>query len=282
MTVELAGCTDVGVERDHQEDAFDAPSGPLQAEDYDRGVLLIVADGVGGLRAGDEASRLAVKTTRDVFVEEWSPDVRYILERAVSTANTAVFVRGQEPAFSGMGTTIVCCVLRDGQLYVAHVGDSRLYRLRNGLLELLTVDHSWVREQVALGVLTEEEARTHGRRHILTRSLGSRPTVEVDMRQFALLDGDRLLLCSDGLYDLVEERAIAEVMTLPPRDACRRLIDLANTAGGSDNITVVLAVVALTGPSALTQPPADEATRPHLTVDRDKTAERPAAGGKNE
>lgn len=277
LTVALAGCSDVGRERDHQEDAFGLPPQPLEPAEYERGLLLIVADGVGGLRAGEEASRLAVLTTREVFVNEWSPDIRYILERAVSQANTAVFQRGQEDEFSGMATTIVCCVLHNGQLHVASVGDSRLYRRRDGHLQQLTVDHSWVQAQIDLGVLTEEMARTHNKRHIVTRSLGARPTVEVDLRQFGLLDGDRLLLCSDGLYDLVDEAVLAETMMRPPREACAHLIDLANEAGGSDNITVVLAVVHLSAPTA--RPPVDgEKTASHTIEEGDKTATRAIRG----
>lgn len=281
-TVELAGCSDVGRERDHQEDAFGLPPQPLAPAEYERGLLLIVADGVGGLRAGEEASRLAVLTTREVFVNEWSPDIRYILERAVAQANTAVFQRGQEAEFSGMATTLVCCVLHDGQLHVAGVGDSRLYRLRDRRLQQLTVDHTWVQAQIELGVLTEEMARTHNKRHIVTRSLGARPTVEVDLAQFSLRDGDRLLLCSDGLYDLVDEAEIAETMMRPPSEACGRLIELANEAGGSDNITVVVAVVHLpagAAPTLSARPPADgEATAAHAIEEGDETAARAIMG----
>lgn len=277
MTVEFAGCTDVGQRRDHQEDAYDMPILPLRPEDYERGLLFIVADGVGGLRAGDEASRLAVVTARETFDNEWSPDMRYTLEQAVARANAAVFTKGQEPAFSGMGTTIVGCVLRHGQMTVAHVGDSRLYRLRDGVLLPLTVDHSFVQDQVRLGVLTEDEARSHPQRHLISRSLGTRPTVEVEMRQVGLRDGDRLLLCSDGLYDLVADEDIVAALRLPLRDGCRELIDRANAAGGSDNITVVLVAVAL--PHDALEPlnwgDDDEATLFHPLAE-EQTAERPA------
>lgn len=275
MTVAFAGCTDVGQRRDHQEDAYDIPILPLRPEDYERGLLFIVADGVGGLRAGDEASRLAVVTTRDTFNSEWSPDVRYTLEQAIARANSAVFAKGQEPAFSGMGTTIVGCVLRHGQLTIAHVGDSRLYRLRDGVLLPLTADHSFVQDQVRLGVLTEEEAQSHPQRHLISRSLGTRPTVEVEMRQLGLHDGDRLLLCSDGLYDLVAEDNIVAALGLPLRDGCRRLIDLANEAGGSDNITAVLVAVSLPHDALeVTAWSDDEATLDHPLAE-EQTAERP-------
>ena len=279
MTVDLAGRADVGRERDHQEDAFDAPQPPFSPEEYERGVLLIVADGVGGARAGEEASRLAVEITRQTFTEQWSPDTRYTLESAIAQANAAVYTRGREEEFSGMGTTIVCAVLRRGQLYVAHVGDSRLYRLRGGWLEQLTVDHSWVQEQVNRGVLTEDQARNHPKRHIVSRSLGARATVEVELGQFNLRDGDTVLLCSDGLYEMVGNETIAEVMTrLPLPQACERLIAMANEAGGTDNITVVLAVAHLRGEMAPSPRFEDEeATQRHRTVDEEQTAERRAA-----
>jgi len=278
MSVALAGCTDVGRERDHQEDAFDVPGGPLSPEAYDRGVLLIVADGVGGARAGEEASRLAVEVTRRTFAEQWSPDVRYTLESAVAQANAAVYSRGREEAYSGMGTTIVCAVLYRGRLYVAHVGDSRLYRLRGDRLEQLTVDHSWVQDQVNRGVLTEEQARNHPKRHVVSRSLGARATVEVEIGQFDLRDGDAILLCSDGLYEMVDDRTIAGVMAQhSPSQACTRLIALANGAGGTDNITAVLATVGLRGELvALPDPQDEEATRGHRLVDEERTAERRA------
>lgn len=274
LMVELAARSDVGRQREQQEDAYDAPAQPLTPADYERGVLLIVADGVGGLAGGDIASRLATETTRDVFTRDWSPDTRYALEQAVARANTAVYLRGQEAETGGIGTTIVCCVLRGDQLDVAAVGDSRLYRLRDGALAQLTVDHSWVQAQVTLGALTEEEARNHPKRHILMRSLGARPTVEIDLRRFALADGDRLLLCTDGLYDLVDEAALAQAMTRPPDEACALLVRLANEAGGSDNITVLLAVVGLTGWAA----GADEATAAHAVVPAGAPAGAPAGG----
>lgn len=269
LAAELAGCTDIGIARDHQEDAFDVPFQPLQAEDYERGLLLIVADGVGGLRAGDVASRIAVTTVRRTFYENWSPDIRYILERAVSSANAAVYTGGLEAEVGGMGSTIVCCVLRGEQLTTAHVGDSRLYRLRSGRLEQLTHDHSWVREQMALGVLTEEEARSHPRRHQISRALGSQPTVEVEIAQYNLVDGDCLLLCSDGLYDLVSDEEMAQAMSLPTREGCKQLIDLANAAGGLDNITVVLVHVSLKGKSAHRP---DNKTESRITEAMEKTA----------
>lgn len=277
MVVELAGCSDVGRERDHQEDAYDLPRVPLSPEAYDRGVLLIVADGVGGARAGEEASRLAVETTRRAFDEQWSPDIRYTLESAVAQANAAVYARGREEEFGGMGTTIVCVVLRAGRLFAAHVGDSRLYRLRADRLEQLTVDHSWVQDQVNRGVLTEDEARTHPKRHVVSRSLGARATVEVEMGEYALRDGDAFLLCSDGLYEMVDDESIAAVMLrLPLRQACGSLIELANEAGGSDNITAVLAAVSLRGEALVSSRlEAEEDTRGHQIVDDERTAERP-------
>ncbi len=274
LVVELAGGSHIGIARELQEDAYDIPPQPAAGEEYERGLLLVVADGVGGLRAGDVASRTAVGTVRRVFVENWSPDIRYILERAVAAANTAVYTAGLERGAGGMGSTIVCCVLRGRQMTTAHVGDSRLYRLRAGHLQQLTNDHSWVREQLALGVLSEEEARDHPRRHQISRALGGRPTVKIEMQQFTLRDGDRLMLCSDGLHDLVAEEDMAQAMLLPPREGCRRLIELANAAGGTDNITAVLAHVALD--SAGDDEPRDDKTEERTTEAMDQTAAHPA------
>lgn len=279
LTADLAGCTDIGHQRDHQEDAFFLPAPPFQPEDYQRGLLLIVADGVGGLEGGDEASRTAVAITQDVFTRNWTPDVGYTLQQAITAANATVYQGGQVYGSRGRATTIVCAVLRGDQLYVAHVGDSRLYRLRDGALELLTQDHSWVQMQVRLEVLTEEEARIHPKRHIVTRSLGMEPTVEIEMQRYPLRHGDRVMLCSDGLYDMVPEDDIAAALVRPPRDACAALIRLANEAGGSDNITVIVAVASLSeGRAGELPPPDDEATADHdvvnMTIDEDQTAER--------
>ncbi|WP_281891067.1 Stp1/IreP family PP2C-type Ser/Thr phosphatase [Paenibacillus sp. YYML68] len=209
--------------------------------------LAIVADGMGGHQAGDVASKMAV---------EWIPqgllpldpaaseeELAERLKSAVELANAQIFefASGRE-SYHGMGTTVVAVLANPSVAVIAHIGDSRAYRIREGRLEQLTQDHSLVNELLKSGQITREEADHHPRRNVLTRALGTEATIEVDVQSVYWRPGDLLLLCSDGLSGLVEqERILSTVLEESSLEhKVRRLVDEALAAGGDDNVTVVL------------------------------------------
>jgi PPM family protein phosphatase len=249
-----------GMSGKHNEDNFGLFSWQL-----DDGRVLhvgVVADGVGGQIAGELASRLAVDAVEEYFRRQVSTisNISGHLERAILAANRAVYEHGREkPELQGMGTTMVVAAVLSGRLYTACVGDSRIYLLRDGRLQQVTVDHTWAQEAIEAGLLTREQARVHPNRNVIKRFLGGLPEVEVDHRLVTekeqigaetrqnqglrLKPGDTLLLCSDGLSDMIDDHAIWTTLhehfyNLPA--AVAELIDKANAAGGRDNITVVL------------------------------------------
>jgi protein phosphatase len=214
--------------------------------------LLLVADGMGGERAGDRASRMAAEGVRSRFASEvyrewpefrqrlWEPAVA---ERVVREVNQEIFAVGErDPELRGLGTTVVMALVSGRRLTVAHVGDSRCYRVRDDAIELLTTDHSWVAVQVAAGLLDAEEARRHPYRNVLTRSLGDALPPRTDVRIEDWRDGDLLILCSDGLTGEVRDREIlARARSCPdPRRLADSLVRLANDKDGSDNVTVLV------------------------------------------
>ena len=231
---DAAAATDTGQIRAANQDSYGAFT------DADRARLFVVADGMGGHRGGETASRLAVETIGDVFRRsEEGPEGT--LRDAFQAANQRIWQVAQEDdALQGMGTTGVALLLSpDEPLWLAHVGDSRAYRYRRGVLERLTVDHSMVEHMREHGLLTEEEAAHHPERNVILRSLGVQPTVEVEIASVATEPGDQFMLCSDGLSSVVPEAEIAAVLERHrPVDAARLLVDLANQRGGPDNVTV--------------------------------------------
>jgi len=242
MTVRVGAATYLGLKRTQNEDRL-AIWNPSAADADGRGVLLVVADGMGGALAGEVASQLAV----DCVVHEYresNADVVDSLRHAIEAANRTIHEHGlANPELRGMGTTCTALVLRDGQVYLGHVGDSRAYRVRNGSIDQLTEDHSLVAQLVQHRHLTPEQARVDPRRNVVTRSVGVGPLVEVDAHRIAdpLLPGDTYILCTDGLHGLLEDDEIARVATGPDPDrACRELVALANDRGGHDNITVLV------------------------------------------
>jgi serine/threonine protein phosphatase PrpC len=247
MVVAVEGATDLGLKRTQNEDSHACwvPKDPGERER--RGVLLVVADGMGGTRAGEVASRLAAETVVASFRSADGGDPLAELYRAVEAANRLVHEESQSrPDVSGMGTTCTAAVVRGSALYFAHVGDSRAYLIRDGGIRQLTTDHSLVAQLVMRHELTAEEARVDPRRNVVTRSVGVGPEVEIDAQQYAepLQPGDTLLLCSDGLHGQVTDQELAENASSPDlEDACRQLIALANARGGPDNITVLMARV---------------------------------------
>ena len=257
--VSVFGDTDVGRVRSANQDSVvvragdDAPLGEA---------LIAVADGMGGHAAGEVASQMSLDLLITSLAGASAPDERAMRD-AFSRANAGVFsAASQNPEYRGMGTTLVAGLLTGDELIIGNVGDSRMYLYRDGELARVTQDHSWVGEMVAAGALTEEQAANHPRRNILTRALGVASSVEADLGRVALKRGDRLILCSDGLHGMVDDKTIAGVVggkSLDLKKAARELIDLANKAGGTDNITVALARIDADLESAETRSPSASA-----------------------
>lgn len=238
-TVDFFQLTDIGCVREENEDAI----GYWPHED---GLLFAVADGLGGYNAGQVASALALEILgreMDRAPGGWTLDKR--LRRAIQEANIAIHQKSVTvPELRRMGTTVTASAVVGGELVTAHVGDCRLYRLRKGQLTQLTKDHTWVGEQVEYGILSPEEARTHPRRHMVTRSLGQHLIVGIDILRTDIENGDLLAQCSDGIHGLLPEAEIAEMLqTHPPEGACRGLVELARARGGDDNMSIQIAVV---------------------------------------
>jgi serine/threonine protein phosphatase PrpC len=242
LRLEFAELTDVGRRRDSNEDSMTRliPKDPKLMER--KGAIFVVADGMGGHAAGEVASEIAVETIREEYYEAASDEVMEILAQAIKQANQVIYDRATEQAArAGMGTTCVAVVIRGPLAYIANVGDSRVYLLRDGQIRQLTNDHSWVAEQVRAGMLTDEQARTHAHRNVITRALGTQPEVEADLFVEPLQDEDFLLLCSDGLSGPVSDEEMKRIVSsAPPQEAVRALITEANEQGGPDNITAVL------------------------------------------
>jgi PPM family protein phosphatase len=235
VNARVGATTDTGRVREANEDAFlvEAP-------------LFGVADGMGGHLAGDVASRTAVETIT-TRAEQDSPGDTGSLARLVREANHEIWKKAQSDAsLHGMGTTCTLAMLDDTSLHIAHVGDSRAYLFRDGDLSQITEDHTLVGRMVREGRLRPEEAERHPQRSIVTRALGVDPDVEVDTQTIELREGDRILICSDGLSSMVDQDSIAEVLDdkADPQDASELLVQLANDAGGEDNITAVVIEVA--------------------------------------
>ncbi len=247
----FAELTDTGRVRDHNEDAI--------GTNPDIG-LMVLADGMGGYNAGEVASGIAVQIVTELASEaamrEELNDIdphsglmrqSIILRDAVYRSNKIIFQTAQSQTHcEGMGTTIVACMFYDNKVSIAHVGDSRAYRLRGGQLDQMTLDHSLLQELVDRGFYSEEEAQRSTNRNYVTRALGVEPTVEVEVHEYDVLPDDVYLLCSDGLPDMVEDDDIH--LTISTFNASldvvgQQLIDLANDHGGRDNVSVMLAQV---------------------------------------
>lgn len=229
--------------RDLNEDACFVDVGSAQGKEY---ALLAVADGMGGHRAGEVASQLAIDAFREEFLESFRQQTTPLLalEIAVRRANQQVHELAlADYRLAGMGTTLSVALLWQASLLVAHVGDSRIYRLRGGECQQLTDDHSLVGELLKGGGLSEEEAQQHPQRNLLIRALGVQSVVEVDLLTFDLQPGDAVLVCSDGLSTALTRAELVE-LTARSRNlqqAADSLVDAANQRGGLDNITAVMA-----------------------------------------
>jgi protein phosphatase len=249
--IQLAEITDTGKVREHNEDAI--------GSNADIG-LMVLADGMGGYNAGEVASGIAVQTITELASEGADRESRnetdpstglmrqsIVLRDAVARANKIIFQTAQSQTHcEGMGTTLVCAMFYDNKVSLAHVGDSRAYRLRGNKFEQLTLDHSLLQELVDRGFYSEEEAQRSTNRNYVTRALGVEPTVEVEVHEFDVLPEDVFLLCSDGLPDMVEDEDIH--LTISTFNASldvvgQQLVNLANEHGGRDNVSVMLAQV---------------------------------------
>jgi protein phosphatase len=244
--LETAELSDVGLRRSNNQDNFGRVLAGSEDQWRRRGHLFIVADGMGAHAAGELASKMSVDTITHSYYKLTDPSPADALRKAVEEANASIHSRGQaNPDFKGMGTTTsVLLILPEGAV-VAHVGDSRVYRLRGNRLEQLSFDHSLVWEMTTGGNLSEREIPGYIPKNIITRSLGPSERVQVDLEgPFPLAEGDCFLLCSDGLSGQVADEELGTILgTLPPHEAVRTLVDLANLRGGPDNITVIVARV---------------------------------------
>ncbi len=235
------GKTDVGRVRENNQDAF------ICGRLSDDALFVVVCDGMGGANGGNVASALAVKVISDRIMDVYreglaSASVRNLLESAIAAANVEIFDTAMaDLELRGMGTTVVAAILDGRALYLAHVGDSRAYLAGPEGLEQLTRDHSIVQAMVEKGQLTQDEAKNHPRKHFITRALGVEETVECDYMELTVPEQSRLLICTDGLTNMVESEDIfALVQSGEASEAPERLIHAANMAGGSDNITAVV------------------------------------------
>jgi serine/threonine protein phosphatase PrpC len=241
-SLKMGAKTDLGRVRENNEDKFDFYEPEDPAVLATKGAFYAVADGMGGHSAGQVASELTLKTVIQAYYANPSSDTEASLRHAVEEANALVYNTAQAiPDRQGMGTTLTAVVIREDRLTVAQVGDSRAYLLRHGLLTQLTEDHSWVAEQVRLGVMTMEEAVHSPFRNIITRSVGTSQSVEPDIASRPLQVGDTLLVCSDGLTGHLDPPDLeAALLEHGPSAAAVRLIEEANLRGGRDNITALI------------------------------------------
>jgi PPM family protein phosphatase len=240
--VEAAGLSDVGCQRENNEDSY-LYWEPADNEEFQhKGRLAIIADGMGGHEGGLEASRLAVETVRDVYDAGFRDDPQAMLIEGFAAAHVRIRDYAERhPAFFGMGTTCTAVVVRGQQLYFAHVGDSRLYRRRDRRIERLTHDHSYVGRLVESGLVRAEDAEKHPQRHILTAALGAGLQLDVESAPAGLQvqAGDELMLCTDGLWGVVSEEELESTLhSNPPAECCAALVKLARSRGGPDNITL--------------------------------------------
>ena len=242
MRLTSCGMTDVGRRRNHNEDNF-LINDQLQ--------LYVVCDGMGGHAGGEVASAIAVHTIEEsFFTMDWSNyDPEDFDTLAQEQIKFAVLLAGRKihevaeanPSFKGMGTTCVAMFVFNHVAYIGHVGDSRCYLVRQGEVDQITEDHSWVNQQILAGKLTEEKAKNHPYKNVITRSLGFKDYVEVDVIKVPITKGDQILMCSDGLSNLVEGIEMKDIaLRHPPQAAARQLINLACERGGDDNITIVI------------------------------------------
>ncbi|MBN8548664.1 MAG: serine/threonine-protein phosphatase [Deltaproteobacteria bacterium] len=240
-----AAITDTGCERELNEDRY-------AVIESQSGLAWLVCDGMGGATGGELAAQLAIDAIRRDLENLPSRPPEVALRGAILEANRVIVLRRQNQAFSQMGTTIVGGLFSGSELVIGHVGDSRIYLIRDGAIQQLTTDHTYVQELVDKGQIKPEEALSHPQAHILTRAIGSEPGLEVEVQRYWIWETppgeamDYLLLCTDGLYSLVSEGEMANIVSQStPQRACVKMVETAKSRGGFDNIT--LAIIPLNG-----------------------------------
>lgn len=239
--VTFAAKTDLGRVRENNEDKFEFFLPEDDSKLANRGLIFVVCDGMGGHAAGQIASELSCKTFIDVFLHHPATEVEPAMRAGILAANRYVFDVSQAvPDRRGMGTTLSALALVQNKAYIGQVGDSRVYRLREGSLEQLTTDHTWVEEVVSNRIMSREEAENHQYRHVVTRAIGTSRDVEVDVFEHETKEGDIYLLCSDGLTNHIKDLQLAEFMVASPSEAAWQLVTHALLDGGSDNCTVIV------------------------------------------
>lgn len=232
--------TDIGKAREINQDYYSIPKSDQDLQ------LFILADGMGGYNGGEVASTLATEAAKNYIIDNFEKiehskeEILELVKNAVEYANNVVFEKSKtDKELEGMGTTLDICFIYNNKIYIGHVGDSRVYRIRGELIRKLTKDHSYVQQLVEDGKITREEANHHPKKNMLTKALGCTAYVEPDIRARNLEPGDILVMCSDGLTNMVEEKEIYQVIKENPETAPQTLVNLANNAGGYDNITVI-------------------------------------------
>ena len=233
--------SDIGRERKTNEDFY------YVSKPADKIRLFILADGMGGYNAGEVASRMAVESARDYIHKHFAKNkdskekLEALLKDAVEYANSVVYKKAQSKEdLRGMGTTLDVCLIYNSRIYIGHVGDSRVYRIRKEFMRRLTKDHSYVQTLVDDGTITKEEAYSHPKKNMLTKALGCVETVEPDVYTKTFIKDDIILMCSDGLTNMIREEEISKIIKQDKEEATENLVKQANDNGGLDNITVVI------------------------------------------
>jgi protein phosphatase len=247
-SLEVFARTDKGIKRSNNEDSMTSVVPQDEQVMTQKGALFVVADGLGGHDAGEIASDLVVRVVTESYYQNTSSDTGTALVQAMRQANIALSrsIELEGRTVKSMGTTCIAAVVHGATVYIANVGDSRAYIVREGKARQISLDHSWVAEQVRQGAMTEEEARNHEKRNQIYRCMGERTDVEIDLFTEPAQNGDILVLCTDGLTGVVSDDEIAAIVTNnDPQESTARLIARANENGGPDNITAVVAHVSL-------------------------------------
>lgn len=233
--------SDIGKSREINQDYY------YISQDTDVPRLYILADGMGGYKGGEIASKLATDSVKSYINSNFDEnlvekeEILKLIESAVEYANMVVYEKSKEvPELEGMGTTLEVCLIYNNKAYIGHVGDSRIYRIRKGVIRKLTKDHSYVQQLVEDKKITREEAKTHPKKNMLTKALGCTPYVEPDIRARNFERDDIFIMCSDGLTNMVDDDNICELIMQDITTAADKLIENANASGGYDNITVII------------------------------------------
>jgi protein phosphatase len=271
--------TDVGLVRSENQDFGTYTTAEEEQESHPGGRLLIVADGMGGHRGGATASRLAAETVKAQYLGSETADIPAALKESLVRANARIFSEAQSnPELRGMGTTTSVLAVRGDQGWLAHVGDSRIYLVRDDDIRQLTDDHSLVATMVREGLLTSAEAENHPRRNVLQRSMGVAEEVEVDVRgPIEIQPGDTFILCSDGLHGLVKENELKEIAKKPIEAAADEFLRRALERGAPDNVTVIVARVENAEPDDTTLVEKLDETQPLDVIDETIKITQPLA-----